>query len=321
VDVGQADAAFDRLFSAAETLNALRIRSFDLIKAMDDYHAGEAARLGTAVSGTEMDGMYYVLEGVPDGWVTRGRLSADGQLGLAAVRARTVYKLSLFDPRDWLWGSVSFLSAEVGRTTPLPHVLLVPFDDEPDADADGLPDLAEWILGTDRANPDTSGDGIRDGDAVRLGLDPLGGRPVRTGVIASAPTSAPAIHIAVEEGVAVTANGMAGITVFEAANPWQPSRVAQVDTPGNAVAVATALTHDPVEPGFLPDDQPQQQSARLPLTRRVTTWLQPKPTQEKNLAWRLEGWPAAVAFRGCSGQRRSGWKQDRLRPPRSTATS
>jgi hypothetical protein len=44
----------------------------------------------------------------------------------------------------------------------------------PDTDADGLPDAYETaVFGTDPGNPDTSGDGILDGDAVAYGMDPL----------------------------------------------------------------------------------------------------------------------------------------------------
>ncbi len=41
-----------------------------------------------------------------------------------------------------------------------------------DADGDGLFNIAEYLIGTDPQNPDTSGDGTSDGDAVAAGLDP-----------------------------------------------------------------------------------------------------------------------------------------------------
>ncbi len=42
-----------------------------------------------------------------------------------------------------------------------------------DTDADGLPDIQEFILGTDPNNPDTDGDGLTDGFEVMWGLNPL----------------------------------------------------------------------------------------------------------------------------------------------------
>lgn len=41
-----------------------------------------------------------------------------------------------------------------------------------DADGDGLTIFQEFVYGTDPRNPDTNGDGIRDGDEVRLGMSP-----------------------------------------------------------------------------------------------------------------------------------------------------
>ena len=41
-----------------------------------------------------------------------------------------------------------------------------------DPDGDGLSTATEWMLGTDPWNPDTNGDGIRDGDAVGSGRSP-----------------------------------------------------------------------------------------------------------------------------------------------------
>lgn len=43
----------------------------------------------------------------------------------------------------------------------------------PSADADGLSNQEEYLLGTDPSNPDTDGDGIIDGDEVAAGTDPI----------------------------------------------------------------------------------------------------------------------------------------------------
>jgi hypothetical protein len=44
---------------------------------------------------------------------------------------------------------------------------------ELDTDADGLPDYIENYYGTDPNNPDTDGDGYKDGEEVENGYDPL----------------------------------------------------------------------------------------------------------------------------------------------------
>ena len=47
-------------------------------------------------------------------------------------------------------------------------------DYELDSDSDGLPDYYEDILGTDKNDPDTDGDGLTDGyEVFYLGTDPL----------------------------------------------------------------------------------------------------------------------------------------------------
>ncbi len=47
------------------------------------------------------------------------------------------------------------------------------FNQETDGDKDGLSDLREKTLGTDKNNPDTDGDGFLDGVEVMFGFDPL----------------------------------------------------------------------------------------------------------------------------------------------------
>ena len=46
-------------------------------------------------------------------------------------------------------------------------------EEEIDTDADGLPDYMENIYGSDPNNPDTDGDGYKDGEEVESGYDPL----------------------------------------------------------------------------------------------------------------------------------------------------
>ena len=43
-----------------------------------------------------------------------------------------------------------------------------------DSDGDGLSDLREKAMGTDRLNPDSDGDGFADGVEVTSGFDPAG---------------------------------------------------------------------------------------------------------------------------------------------------
>jgi hypothetical protein len=107
-----------------------------------------------------------------------------------------------------------------------------------DTDSDGIPDTAELIIGTDPNNPDTDGDGISDGAELDAGTNPLDGVIVQTGVIASAPTSGPAVDVCALNNLAITANEARGITVFNVLSGLNPLRMAEVTTGGIAVAVA-----------------------------------------------------------------------------------
>ena len=58
-------------------------------------------------------------------------------------------------------------------------------DDKPDSDFDYLSDRGERIVGTNKSQPDTDGDGIPDGFEILNGTDPSGGNPVFTGILAT----------------------------------------------------------------------------------------------------------------------------------------
>jgi len=46
--------------------------------------------------------------------------------------------------------------------------------DMPDFDKDGLPDEIEKLYGTDPHNPDSDGDGYKDGEEIKNGYNPVG---------------------------------------------------------------------------------------------------------------------------------------------------
>ncbi|HTD67917.1 MAG TPA: Ig-like domain-containing protein, partial [Candidatus Limnocylindria bacterium] len=134
-------------------------------------------------------------------------------------------------------GNSDFTTPNSGANITLPAIQLhVP--STADSDADGLPDDAEWIMGTDPRNADSDADGILDGAEVQQGTDPLSNVPVRTGIVASADTPGRAVDVCAINDIAIVADSAAGIAVFNVANGLNPTRIAQVDTPGNAVAVA-----------------------------------------------------------------------------------
>jgi hypothetical protein len=183
----------------------------------------------------------FLLENMATGTLLRGRAQAGGVLQDIIFAANTPYRLSYFFPQRGAVMRRVFVSGSSGVVTTIGSVgASLEAEDYEDHDGDGLPDIAEVVLGTDPNNPDTDGDGIPDGAEVAQGLDPLSNLAVRTGILASAPTPGPAVDVCALNDLVVLANGAAGITVFNVATALRPVRVAQLDTPGDAQRVALA---------------------------------------------------------------------------------
>jgi len=125
-----------------------------------------------------------------------------------------------------------------------------PSDAANDADGDGVcGDVDNCPTVANVTQADTDGDGIFDGVEVRDGTDPLDGLAVRTGVIAAAETPGTAVDVCANDNLAVVADSDLGISVFNVFNGMSPIIVAQVDTPGDAQAVACSFPHVAVADG------------------------------------------------------------------------
>ena len=114
----------------------------------DIYVNGTVAHTGLAMRGTAQR--------------MRGLTFSDGGGDADAIRVSTERPLGLSSDGDPLpdeWEHAAFGS--LSR------------DGSEDFDSDGLPDLGEYIAGTDPLSPDTDGDGLPDGWEVSHGLDPL----------------------------------------------------------------------------------------------------------------------------------------------------
>jgi hypothetical protein len=149
----------------------------------------------------------------------------------------TKYEVWIYDPSRKMITKTSFFSPPNGQVGIMPPTVLLP-DNGIDTDVDDLSVDAERIIGTNQGNRDTDGDGIFDGIEVRQGTNPLDGLIVATGVIASAPTSGYARDVSALNNIAVTANGQAGVTLFNVLNGLNPVRLKEIDTPGIALSVA-----------------------------------------------------------------------------------
>ncbi|MBX3744395.1 MAG: Ig-like domain-containing protein [Verrucomicrobiae bacterium] len=186
--------------------------------------------------------MFYALRDLNSGFVTRGRLNANGRFTELFLRPNAHYSVAYYDPTTARFGVTVFRSAEAGMPTVVPTApLRYNGRSSPggamlaDTDNDGLPDVVEAVVGTDPRNPDTDGDGVSDGDEVRLGLDPLDGAGLQTGVLARVPTPGQAFEVAAGNGwlLAACSTGLAVVDIRDSSEPV----VARVE-PGQVKAVA-----------------------------------------------------------------------------------
>ena len=181
---------------------------------------------------------YYAILNLDTFAVQRGIAGSDGTAFKNLILApNSHYRQFILQAATLDVGSSDFTTPNSGVGITLPAI---PLEERStvDSDADGLPDNAEWIMGTDEADPDTDNDGILDGAEVQQGTDPASNVPVRTGILGSADTPGRAVDVCALNDIAIVADSAAGITLFSIGNGFNPTRLAQVDTPGNAISVA-----------------------------------------------------------------------------------
>lgn len=143
-----------------------------------------------------------------------------------------------------------FLSGPAGSRIAVPRAVWSERSDPADADADGLSDLGERIVGTLPNNPDSDGDGVTDAAEVRAGSNPLDGIVLQPGIASSADTPGNALDVAVETydlspfggaagttRIAVADDAAGGVSLFTLVDT-QPTLLGRVDTPGDARRVA-----------------------------------------------------------------------------------
>ena len=182
---------------------------------------------------------YFAIQDWRNGRIIqRGVAGRDGIVHVdLMLRAYGLYRSYVLNAATLNVGFSDFANGEPGTAPMLPTVHLFA-DTSADRDGDGLGDLGELIMGTDPNKADTDGDGITDGAEVQQGGNATGGRPVTTGIIATAPTVGTAVDVVALNNLAVTANEGSGINVFEVSSGLSPNRIAVVDTPGNAQRVS-----------------------------------------------------------------------------------
>jgi hypothetical protein len=193
-----------------------------------------AARLDSQLPGP---GTWFALRSVDTGFIQRGRLNDNASVVDLILAPDQRYQMSYFDAGHRRGGTAYFRSSDAGERTYIPYALLygAEFGAPADADADGLSDFAERVLGTSPIKADSDGDGIKDGQELNLGTHPLDGAGLPKGVVGTITTPGQAFTVAVDNGLALLGCA-AGVSVVDVSNPQAPVQVATV--PEGAIAVA-----------------------------------------------------------------------------------
>ncbi len=180
---------------------------------------------------------FYALEDLSSGLQRRGRTDPRGYLTGVIFRPESAYRISLLLGPTLIYHQAEFTSAAAGQVTRIPYGAPLAFSPT-DADNDGVPADAEFVLGTNDLKPDSDDDGVKDIEELRNRTNPLDGQPSATGIIASLNTPGTAVDVAVAENLALVADGPAGIALVDVTDPASPSLIRQIDTSGSATAVA-----------------------------------------------------------------------------------
>ncbi|MCL4181384.1 MAG: Ig-like domain-containing protein, partial [Verrucomicrobia bacterium] len=182
----------------------------------------------------------YVVHNFDAGISRRGLIAPGGLLEPMVLSPDSFHGVFYLDPATLRLAVAYFYSAASGEPTAIPCASWLPGDSPlADTDGDGLPDLAELVLGTAYLDPDTDGDGLPDGLEFLNDTNPLDGIELTLGVTAMAPTPGEALEVVADNGLALVAcqNGAA---VFDVSDPANPTQLALVSSgfPAKAVALS-----------------------------------------------------------------------------------
>lgn len=182
---------------------------------------------------------YFAVENLDAGRIEQRGIAGSGGAAFSNLRLApmTRYRVWLLEASTLRVGRAELKTPQNGRQFQIPPIAMrqaASFDD----DGDGLSLQGERIAGTDPNNPDSDADSIPDGAELQQGTDPLDGLPGRTGIIASVDTPGVALDVCASDDYVVVADGPGGISVFNVFNRLNPQAVARVAIPGEARRVS-----------------------------------------------------------------------------------
>ncbi len=212
-----------------------------------------------SISSIASKGAFFSVSSSSGDVVQRARTNSAG-IASFRVAASSSFSVGVFSPKTFLSGAVDFSSGRGGTSKTVFSVsgnqegfssssTLFSLSERIDADFDGLSAVAERAIGTSDNLKDTDRDGISDLEEIIQGLDPLGGRSIILGVVATLPLPGVANAIEVFDStllsksqISLIASGAAGLTVVDTLEIFKPILLSQLALSGNAIDVAVDST-------------------------------------------------------------------------------
>ncbi|GAA5120978.1 Ig-like domain-containing protein [Luteolibacter yonseiensis] len=185
-----------------------------------------------------VDGTFhYLIEDLTNGSVRRGKMSLNKGTSFPILPTGAAIRFTILSLDLTRFSRVHFNTPDVSTAFDLPTPLLTDLLGT-DSDSDGLPDIAEEVLGTNPHDADSDHDGVNDKSEVLQDSNPLDGAAVSTGLFATIDTPGQARDIAAQNNIAIVADGSEGVSLFDVSTALNPVRTAQVRLNGSIEAVA-----------------------------------------------------------------------------------
>lgn len=179
--------------------------------------------------------VYYLVVNAQTGEEIARGVSDDGLLDVF-LPANTWVEVLLFDPDRWAMATHAVFSGPSGSNQidvfGMGDKDILPVFEldgsELDTDGDLLPDIAERAIGTSITKADTDGDGLSDYLEVIDGLDPLGGFPNSTGIVATLGLTGSVLNVNVVKdpgnlsgnfALVLTSTGLSVVDISQQRNP------------------------------------------------------------------------------------------------------
>ncbi|WP_017327401.1 Ig-like domain-containing protein [Synechococcus sp. PCC 7336] len=189
----------------------------------------EELPISTEVGFGSVDYLYYRFE-LSNGFELSGRSNTVGEF-IEILPPDVDYILTAYHAAENRTGIYTGTANASGALTDLGLLVREEFGGV-DTDADGIPDIGEFAIGTDSGNIDTDGDGISDAAELEQGLDPLDGVAYPTGLVARLPVLGDANAVIVEgetsggqTAYVATDEGLAIVDVSPFVNPIMQGRL------------------------------------------------------------------------------------------------